>query len=165
MSPEQENFEQLRRLLALKRHEQPPPGYFNNFSRQVISRIRAGERPERESFGARFFGEVPWLQQLWAALEAKPVLAGVFAVAVCGLLVSGAIYSERAEPTQAATPLALSPERLAAGGESLVNHLVPVGVVAVEQVSGMGGIPNWQKPHSLFEEMGEPQILKASFGN
>ncbi len=94
MNPEQEEFAELHRLLALKRHEQPPPGYFIYFSGQVIARIRAGERLEEESLLHR----VPWLERLWIALETKPVFAGAFGIAVCSLLVSGIIYTERAEP-------------------------------------------------------------------
>ena len=40
MNAEPENFDQLCRLLKLKRHESPPPRYFNDFSSQVIARIR-----------------------------------------------------------------------------------------------------------------------------
>jgi len=43
MNENENNFESLRRLLAHKRHETPPPGYFNSFSGQIIACIRAGE--------------------------------------------------------------------------------------------------------------------------
>src|SRR5438094_5722 len=110
MNPESQDFTQLRRLLALKRHEQPPPGYFNDFSGQVIARIRAGAPADRETGSERMVWEAPWLRRLWAAFETKPILAGAFGVLVCGLLLAGVIYSEQADrppvnlATQAVTP-------------------------------------------------------------
>jgi hypothetical protein len=83
MSSGQEDFEQLRKLLKLKQHEQPPPGYFNNFSGLVISRI------EKESGAAGAWLEVPWLQKLWRLLESSPVFSGIFGAAVCGLVIFG----------------------------------------------------------------------------
>jgi len=97
MSQDAEHFGQLRRLLALKRHEQPPPGYFHDFSQQVIIRIQAGESGEQAAFVERLLWEAPWLKQFWAALEAKPILAGVVGVALCGLLIGGMVYSDRAD--------------------------------------------------------------------
>jgi hypothetical protein len=89
MYPDPESFDQLRRLLALKRHEEPPPGYFHKFSGQVIARIRAGERPA-PGF-SRLFLDAPWLQRLWAALEARPVLAGSMGVGCCALLLASVV--------------------------------------------------------------------------
>jgi hypothetical protein len=97
MSEDTENFEQLRRLLALKRYEQPPPGYFNNFSRQVILRIQAGERGGEARLLDQFSWEAPWLQRIWAALETRPILAGAFGMALCGLLITGVVYADRGE--------------------------------------------------------------------
>lgn len=90
MRPESENFEQVRRLLALKRHEQPPPGYFNDFSGWVIARIRAGERASDSAF-AILEAQSPWLSRLLAAFETKPVLAGAFGVAVGAVILAGMI--------------------------------------------------------------------------
>jgi hypothetical protein len=91
MRPEEQDFEQLRQLLALKRHEQPPPGYFHAFSRQVIIRIKAGDRAEER---AGFFGRLPWVQRVLAVLEQKPVLAGSFGLAFCSVLVWVAAFSD-----------------------------------------------------------------------
>jgi hypothetical protein len=90
MNGDPENFESLRRLLAWKRHEQPPPGYFNDFSRRVMARIEAGEQ------GTDRVGWLTWLQRGWLALQARPVFGGAFGAAVCAFLVVGFIGSEEA---------------------------------------------------------------------
>jgi hypothetical protein len=93
MSQDIENFEQLRRLLRLKRFEQPPPRYFHEFSAQVIARIERGERGEGHAGAGWMSWEAGWVHRIWAAFEAKPVLAGAFGVAVCATLITGVIRS------------------------------------------------------------------------
>lgn len=93
MNPESESFQDLRRLLTLKRHEQPPPGYFVHFSAQVIGRIEAGRLRDESEFFELVLGRIPWLKRAWTTLETKPIYAGAFGMAVCGILVSGVIYS------------------------------------------------------------------------
>jgi hypothetical protein len=97
MKPEPENFRDLRRLLLLKRHEQPPPGYFNGFSRQVIARIEAGESGEALSFFQQLMASPSWVSRLWDSLGAKPILAGAFGVTICSVLIAGVAYSDRGE--------------------------------------------------------------------
>jgi hypothetical protein len=105
MSPIPDDFEQLRRLLALKRHEQPPPGFFHGFSRQVIVRIQAGELGNQSEASLWSFSGGSLLQRIWATLDARPVLAGAFGVAVCGFFVVGALLSDNTgTATAAITP-------------------------------------------------------------
>jgi hypothetical protein len=92
MNQDSENFEDLRRLLAVKRHEQPPPGYFHNFSRQVCARIEAGERATDFTLGSLFPG-FSWLQQSWASFQTKPVFAGLVGAVACTFLLVGIVYS------------------------------------------------------------------------
>jgi hypothetical protein len=90
MNENENNFESLRRLLALKRHETPPPGYFEKFSAEVTACIRAGEGSAAERQA-----ELPWLFRLLSAFESKPAFAGAFASALCLLLLVGIVFAER----------------------------------------------------------------------
>jgi hypothetical protein len=70
--PLPEDLERLRRLLALKRHETPPPGYFRTFSQQVIQRIEAEEQASASSGWRSWFNRFPsanvWLNpNAWIA--------------------------------------------------------------------------------------------------
>jgi len=95
MNENENNFESLRHLLALKRHEIPPPGYFENFSTEVAARIRVGEARRQGSVAERLPEELPWLFRVLSLFEAKPAFAGVFAFSLCLLLVGGIVYAER----------------------------------------------------------------------
>jgi len=106
MRADRESFKQLRRLLTLKRYEQPPPRYFNDFSSQVIRRIQAGEG-RAASLWERLFVENSWVQRIWEVLEAKPALVGAFGVVVCGLLITGVVFSgENDGLSTSASPMA-----------------------------------------------------------
>lgn len=86
MSTAPEEFEKLQKLLKLKRYEQPPPGYFNNFSTLVINRL------ERES--VQSMGQANWIHRFLATLETNPFAAGAFGMSVCALLISGIAWSQ-----------------------------------------------------------------------
>ncbi len=154
MNPEQDNFADLRRLLALKRHEQPPPGYFDQFSSRVIARIQAGERLE----DASLLDRLPWLERLWRALETKPVFAGAFGVTVCGLLASGLIMTDRADPI--VTPVALhAPEQAQVVSTQPRN---PLFEAAGQSDGGVTVTVRDAKPASLFQQFNEGRPLYVS---
>ena len=94
MNPSSEEFDRLRKLLALKRQEQPPPGYFNRFSNKIIARIEA------EGLCIR----VSWWQRVFPELDAKPVLACAYGLVIMGLLVIGVGVSQSLETEEAAAP-------------------------------------------------------------
>jgi hypothetical protein len=98
MSNTPEEFEKLQKLLKLKRHEVPPPGYFNNFSTRVITGI---ERHEHST--TRAFAYAPWLGRFMTLLETNPFVSGIFGVSVCGLLVSGIAWSQYGTPVDFAS--------------------------------------------------------------
>lgn len=151
MSPESQDFSALRQLLSLKRYEQPPPGYFHRFSTEVMARIRAGETGENAASG-RFFWEAAWLQRWWSAIEAKPVLAGAFGVAVCSLLIWGVVSSEKADIQPMAVWVQPAP---------VADHPLLVSTKAVSDESSQQSLP---PAFRLGSEMdGLSAVLKGDF--
>lgn len=97
-TPEHEEFPELKKLLALKRHEAPPPGYFQNFSSKVIARIEAQSAP-----AAR-----PWWARWLAEFDLRPAVASAYALVVGGFLVVGlGVALDR--PSEVAVELQMPP--------------------------------------------------------
>ena len=106
MQKEPDDFGDLRRLLALKRHESPPPGYFDHFSSKVIARIEA----------QKLHDSVPVWRRWLSELIERPALTGAYAVLFGGLgmvalgLVRNPMTDEGLPPTSVwATPASIEP--------------------------------------------------------
>jgi hypothetical protein len=157
MSAESENFRELRRLLALKRYEQPPPGYFDGFSSKVIARIEAGDHRQNNSLLALLFGQGSWLLRLRGAFGTKPILAGAFGITVCSVLIAGVAYSDRSDFGGA--PALVSPSGDQAGlaqlGTTRADNLLHSSSTAVLPVAG-SIIPTEERT-SLFQEVQQPR--------
>jgi len=130
MTPD--DFEDVRRLLALKKHEQPPPGYFARFSTRVIVRIEAAEL-ERET---------KWWRVLLAEFDAKPILACAYGLLACGSLLIGLGAVESEENPSLGLPLAensfLLPDPIAYSHVSATKalHQVP----SLREEAGLAGL-------------------------
>ena len=78
-----QNFDQVRRLLALKRYEVPPPGFFENFSTKVVARIAAAQAQPASA----------WWHKLGFDFNLKPAMICALGVVLCGLLSAGVLTS------------------------------------------------------------------------
>ena len=97
MNESGQNFDQLKQLLKLKRHEIPPPGFFNHFSDEITARIRAGEARNDAPIVNQLNDYAPWLVNFLRFFEAKPGVVGGFATSLCLLLLFGVVLAERSE--------------------------------------------------------------------
>jgi len=89
MNSDHEKFETLRKLMALKRHEQPPPEYLHELHDRIITRIEGGE------------GQLNLWDKVSARFSLRPSLAYAFGLTVCGALGLSALYMVREEMAQA----------------------------------------------------------------
>ncbi len=127
MNAEPENFDQLCRLLKLKQHESPPPRYFNDFSVQVLSRIRAGTPGSRFESFEEIVSQSLWVRRFWRLIEHRPAVSGLFTAAACGLLIVGVFKSDNAPPSLTITTDGMARVESPAGRQPGPAGLVAVG--------------------------------------
>lgn len=90
MNSDSHDFETLRKLMALKRHEQPPPGYFNRLPDRIAARLERGE------------GQMGFWEKLVSHFSFRPAFVYGFSFAAFSALTVSVIYSVRAQPPQSA---------------------------------------------------------------
>ena len=129
MQDQPPEFEKLRQLLALKRHETPPPGYFRDFSSHVLAGIE--HAAARSSEG--------WFSRLASLFHARPAISASFCTATALVLIAATTLFE-SDPQEAATGLprvdqqssfaTLSgpPASSSAAGLLFVTNLEPAGL-------------------------------------
>lgn len=155
-----ENFDDLRKLLALKKHEQPPPGYFNRLPGKIMARIESSE----------LAAESTWWDWLVARFDARPILACAYGFTISGLLLMGFRLSQVLQAEAQADPgappfgsgwLAATPDPINTQPSSFVqSHFAnPAGLVnfsSVEPVVELNSRPG--QPAGIF------QPVSYSFG-
>ncbi len=94
MNSDTQDFEPLRKLLALKRHEQPPPGYFSRLPGEIADRIERGEC------------QLGFWEKFLAGFHFRPAFAYSFSLAAFGALTFSVISSVTTQPQAFSEPLA-----------------------------------------------------------
>lgn len=156
MGKSPENFDRLRRLLTLKRYEEPPPVYFDELAGTILRRLEAGERSPASSWEAVTW-EAPWLYRLWEALLGRPGLAAGLSVAACGLIVAGVLYAERVELPSPGEPGLAEVSVLPAGvTPGLVFNQTPVEPTLL---AGTNASIQPTLPSGLFGGMINPELV------
>ena len=169
MNDSPHDFEKLQRLLKLKRQEMPPPGYFHQFSGQVLARVRAGETGEAPGFAERMAGIPGFFGRLLGLAENRTRLAGAFAAALCLLLMVGAYLGESSDTTATAPASSLT---VAVGNsqspqESLSPAAAPTLLAAAPDTGitlSTNPVLTLQPAASLFGQL-NPPLQPASFGS
>jgi hypothetical protein len=163
MNEGENDFEMLRRLLALKRHEVPPPGYFNGFSGEVIRRICAGEASAPASISEQLFAEAPWWMRLFQSFVFKPAFAGAFASMLFLLLVFGIVFADR--PDSAPQPLLQTEAQNDSGNLQLAAvspMTLPDTPVHTGIIASTNPVLSLQPVTSLFSQQ-EPLAIPVEF--
>jgi hypothetical protein len=159
MSDTNENFDELRRLLKMKRHEAPPPGYFNNFSSEVLARIREGEANPHKLLGR--VEENSFLMNLLRLFQAKPGIIGGFATSLCLLLLIGVVMADRTDGVASNGGDGVQP--VAMGNQGIAST---VALLPADSGSGIALSTNrvsFQPSPALFGSQQNPLFQPAAF--
>jgi hypothetical protein len=146
MNAEQDNFQALRKLMTLKRHEQPPPGYFDQLPGRIMAKINTPV--ETQGF----------IEQLLTRYILRPAFAFTMGLAVCGMFATGITYSLKANPGMMSAQPHVEPWELASSGAS--TQPIALHVSGFDAFSGTN--QDIETRPSLFNNL-TPRAVPASF--
>jgi hypothetical protein len=166
MNDSEQNFEELKQLLKLKRHEIPPPGYFNNFSNQVISAIREERTGNTVS---RTNPQASWLMRFLGVFDSRPGLVGGLATSLMLLLVFGVVLADHSD-TDPGAPSVFAPQvpQTAQSSSPLASATMSADIASADSGS-TGGITVSTNPLSSLQPAAalfgqpNPMFQNASF--
>jgi hypothetical protein len=162
MSGESNNFEALRKLLTVKRHEVPPPGYFDQLAGEVRARLRAGDH-HREDLWKDLGDEASWLQRLWNTLADRPALAGVCGMMACGLVLAAGIYYSQVNEAEIKAPSVAQVSQPGANLPAQTAETYALGQTPpATTVSSTNPVMSSPAPAGLFEQV-PGQIREVNF--
>jgi len=161
---EQNNFVELKQLLKLKRHEVPPPGYFNHFSGDVIARIQTGETGGPQGLLEGFDGS--WVMGLLQVFQARPGVIGGFATSLCLVLLIGVVLAERPDSSVSTSLVADSgtaPAAVPDASPTLASAvtLLPAGDSGITMSTN--SLHSLQPAPALFGAQQNPLFQNAAF--
>ena len=147
MKPAPEDFARLQKLLAVKRHEQPPPGYHDRLPGQIIARLQAEAAAQPE----------PWWRQLLASFHTKPAWAIAFSVLALGALTTGILLAPHLQKEAD-----VAPNDGTAAAVVVVGEAVPASnhVALQLPLDGATNLSNSAAPPGLFSPSGQVDRVK-----
>ena len=86
MYPPEDAEKRLLRLLALKRHELPPPGFFDQLPSRILVSLRAGSE----------ISELSWWDRVWQTVVQQPMVGLSYATLGIGAVLFGISVLETA---------------------------------------------------------------------
>lgn len=142
------DFSRLQKLLAAKRHEQPPPGYLDRLPGQITARLRAEAAAQPE----------PWWRQLLASFQTKPAWAIAFSFLALGALTTGILLAPHLQkeadvPPTDGTAVAAT---IAVGEPSQASNNVALQL----PLDGSTNTSNSAAPPGLFSPSGQVDRVK-----
>ena len=133
-----DNFDSLQKLLSLKRHEQPPPRYFDDFSSRVMTRIGAGE------------ARLSWWERL--GFDVRPALGAATGILACCLVIYGVATAGGDEQQLNAAG------SLVSGGASIPSGMQPANAL---MMSADFRAANSTTPVSSYGSPGDRHLFQA----
>ncbi len=141
MEPAPQNpdeFEKLRKLLALKRHEEPPPGYFDRLPGEIRARIAHAEaHPE------------PWWRRWLESWNLSPALATGYAAVAAALVLGGVWFANQPGPQQGGPQIVTAPVPPADSTDTNQTH---TGTDSNAMPSGLFNTPSLQVQPAEFKK-------------